>query len=313
MSENVNQILQSKYGIKAISLNSVPAGWSAAAWKVCAESGDYFLKVYDKQKPSTKCWVERIDRYIPVVLWLSQNTVLSENMTAPVLTKSGAYKWEDDEYLYLVFPYIDGQTIGEEELSLKQVRELARTVACLHRYGAEIPISTQGLNETFDVSFCTELKEWLAHSELKTLLAEFAKTIIGFTGELERRAAMLRKSNLKFVLCHTDIHGWNLMQADKLILIDWEGLKLAPPEADLFSFTETFFFGYAWEEFLNEYCKVHPDFQVDPEVMMFYQLRRRLEDIHAFAKSVLFDGLSNENKERAQWYLNRECEILIDM
>jgi thiamine kinase-like enzyme len=34
--------------------------------------------------------------------------------------------------------------------------------------------------------------------------------------------------------CHTDIHGWNLMvKDDSLILIDWEGLKIAPAEMDI--------------------------------------------------------------------------------
>ncbi|HOP10736.1 MAG TPA: aminoglycoside phosphotransferase family protein [Oscillospiraceae bacterium] len=306
----IQQILKDKYDISAVSTETVPVGWSAAAWKVKGEDGDYFLKIYDKQKPSKKCWVERIDRYMPAVLWLSQNNGLSGNMIAPLMTKNGAYKWEDDEFLYLVFPYVDGQTIGQEELSPEQVRELAKTVATLHRYGAEIPVSTQGLKENFDVSFCGELKEWLVKSGL---LSQYAETIFNFAEELEKRAVTLRKADLKFVFCHTDIHGWNLMQADKLILIDWEGLKLAPPEADLFSFTNASFFGYAWEEFLKEYRTVHPDFQVNIEVMMFYQLRRRLEDIHAFAKSILFDGLSKEDKERSMWYLNRECEILADM
>ncbi|HNX14754.1 MAG TPA: aminoglycoside phosphotransferase family protein [Oscillospiraceae bacterium] len=305
--------LDNEYGIKLISLNAVPAGWSAEAWRVSAEDSEYFLKVYDKQKRSIKCWIERIDKYMPVVLWLSQNTVLTKNMVAPLLTKNGTYKWEDDEFLYLVFPYIDGKTIEGEELSSGQIRELAKTIAHLHSYGAEIPVPTEGMKETFDVSFCMELTEWLVNSELKELLAQYTETISNFAGELEKRAFQLRKADLKFVLCHTDIHGWNLMQTDKLILIDWEGLKLAPPEADLFSFTETFFFGYAWEEFLNEYRDVHPDFKFDPEVMRFYRLRRRIEDIHAFAKSVLFDGLTKEEKDRAMWYLNRECGFLCDM
>ena len=60
---------------------------------------------------------------------------------------------------------------------------------------------------------------------------------------LRAQAEALRHAPLRYALCHTDIHGWNLMQEDRLILIDWEGLKLAPVEADLFSFTETFFFG----------------------------------------------------------------------
>ena len=286
-------------------MEPVTAGWSAAAWKVQAESSEYFLKVYDKQKPSTKCWVERIDQYIPVVVWLSQNTDLTENMIAPLLTIRGDYKWEDESFLYLVFPNINGKTIGGEELNSKQIRELENTDARLHSYGAELPIPTEGLKETFDVSFCGELNEWLVNSELNELLAPYAETILNFTKELEDTANALRVKKLRFVICHTDIHSRNLMQADKQILIDWEGLKLVPPEADLFSFTETFFFGYEWDELMAEYSIVHPDFQVNSEVMRFYRLRRRLEDTHAFEKSILFDGLTKKDMDQSLWYLKR--------
>ena len=51
---------------------------------------------------------------------------------------------------------------------------------------------------------------------------------------VEGLSEILRRSNPKMALCHTDIHNWNLMQRDEqLVLIDWEGLKLAPVKADL--------------------------------------------------------------------------------
>jgi thiamine kinase-like enzyme len=43
----------------------------------------------------------------------------------------------------------------------------------------------------------------------------------------------MKAGNHAMQLCHTDAHGWNLMQNQNLMLIDWEGLKLAPVEADL--------------------------------------------------------------------------------
>ena len=48
----MEQMLYNEYGIQVQSLQQIPAGWSASAWKVHSECGDYFLKVYDKHKPS---------------------------------------------------------------------------------------------------------------------------------------------------------------------------------------------------------------------------------------------------------------------
>jgi spectinomycin phosphotransferase len=310
MFESVKQILSDEYGIRAGSLQEVPPGWSAAAWRVHSDCGDFFLKIYDKHKPSTKSWVARIDDYMPVTLWLHDNTKLGDKMIAPILTKNGSYKWEDADFLYMVFPFIEGQTIGSSRLKPKQVHEVAQIVAQLHLYGAEIPIQTDSLKESFDVSFCDSLNDWLKGkqaSAAKVLLASFADTISQAVTALQSAASSLRKSEMCYALCHTDIHGWNLMQSERVILIDWEGLKLAPVEADLFSFTDTFFFDYAWEDFMSAYRSVHRDYKVHPEAMRFYRLRRRLEDIHAFAESLLFDNVTQEDEERSLHYLNEEC------
>ena len=315
--EKMEQMLLHEYGIRALILQAVPAGWSAAAWRVHAGGGDYFLKVYDKNKPSTKGWVERIDIYMPVVLWLNENTKLSGRMTAPILAKDGAYKKEDADFLYMVFPFIHGQTVGGEKLSSGQAREIGQIVAELHAYGAEIPVSTTSLRETFDVSFCGALAGWLEEMHHSALLIDalalHRAALTQAIAALQKAAASLSNAPLRYALCHTDIHGWNLMQGGNLVLIDWEGLKLAPVEADLFSFTDTFFFADAWEDFMAVYRAAHKDYRVNGEALRFYRLRRRLEDIHAFAQSILFDPLTGEDMDQSLYYLKRECGLLQGM
>ncbi|MDI5791191.1 phosphotransferase [Bacillus licheniformis] len=57
----------------------------------------------------------------------------------------------------------------------------------------------------------------------------------------------LKCSGRRLALCHTDVHGWNLMKTGgELILIDWEGLKLAPVEADLMFFAN--------QPYAQEFC-----------------------------------------------------------
>ena len=311
--DQLERVLLSEYGIQVQSIRQVQAGWSASAWKVHSISGDFFLKVYDKDKPSTKSWIARIDKYMPVTLWLYENTLLRENMVAPLLTKTGCYKREEDACLYMVFPYIHGQTMGNARLDSVQIRDIAQTVALLHTFGGEVPVPTDPIRETFDVSFCDQLNDWLNRSQdpafLKTV-SPYADILARSITSLKDTASLLGKSEMRHVLCHTDIHGWNLMQSNRMILIDWEGLKLAPVEADLFSFTDTFFFGYAWEEFLSAYGSVHKDFKINPDAMRFYRWRRRLEDIHAFASSMLFDSLTPGEMDRCMFYLHQECALL---
>lgn len=317
MDKSMEKMLYNEYGIQAQSLQQIPAGWSAAAWKIHSDCGDYFLKVYDKHKPSTKSWVARIDSYMPVVLWLYENTKLQKKMIAPILTKDGTYKKEDSSFLYMVFPFIEGSTICSEKLKPEQIREIAQIISELHFYGAEIPVSTNSLIETFDVSFCTALANRLgnihASAYLQEVLKPYITTLAQATEALQSMGLLLQNSQMRYALCHTDIHGWNLIQSKNLILIDWEGLKLAPVEADLFSFTETFFFDYAWEDFMIIYRATHKDYQINADAIRFYRLRRRLEDIHEFVESILFDNLAQDDMNRSLRYLKQECELLNTM
>ena len=317
MYESMEQMLSLEYGIQALSMHAVPSGWSAAAWRVHTGSGDYFLKVYDKNKPSTKGWVARIDSYMPVVLWLHGHTGLRGKMTAPLLAGDGAYKKEDASCLYMVFPFVSGQTVGGGKLSPSQTRELAEMVSELHAYGAGIPVATDCLQETFDVSFCAALTGFMENEHpsgpLYPALSPHADALTQAIAALYKAAEAMRGNRLPHVLCHTDIHGWNLMQGDSLVLLDWEGLKLAPAEADLFSFTPTFFFGEAWEDFMAAYSAARGGCRVNEDAMRFYRLRRRLEDIHAFAQSIHSDSLTREEMARPLSYLKRECGLLKGM
>ncbi|WP_333648516.1 aminoglycoside phosphotransferase family protein [Lacrimispora sp.] len=314
MDKYMDKILYNEYGIRVQSLQQVPAGWSASAWKVHSDCGDYFLKVYDKHKPSTKSWVARIDSYMPVVLWLYENTKLQKKMIAPILTKDGDYKIEDSSFIYMVFPFIQGSTLCNEKLKPEQIDEIAQIISELHLYGAEIPVPANSLIENFDVSFCmiliNRLKNIHGSVYLQEVLKPYITELIQAIEELQSMARWLQNSQMRYTLCHTDIHGWNLIQSENLLLIDWEGLKLAPVEADLFSFTETFFFGYAWDEFIASYRGVHKDYEINADAMHFYRLRRRLEDISEFVESILFDNLEQDDMSQSLNYLKKECELL---
>lgn len=99
---------------------------------------------------------------------------------------------------------------------------------------------------------------------------------------------------------------WN----GNLILIDWEGLSLAPVEADLFSFTDGFFFDYAQELFFSAYQQGQTGYRIDENALAFYRLRRRLEDISEFACSLAYDELSAAETSQSLTALQNECEAL---
>jgi Ser/Thr protein kinase RdoA (MazF antagonist) len=310
MHVNIANLLEARYGLKVLSCAEVPAGWSAAALKARTARGDYFVKVYDRGKPSTRIWVERLDRWLPAAQWLGENTPLSAHMSVPVRAKDGAFRVDNGDSVILVYPYIEGETLCEKHLEPDEARELGRIVGLLHE--AKVPLPMERLTETYEFPFGATLRARFSTEDglARVLAAPHASLLAEKIDELTERVARLKRKNPKKVLCHTDIHGWNLMRDKRLILVDWEGLTLAPPEADFFLFTETYFFGYAWNDILAGYRAVRPDFVLDEDALKTYCLRRRLEDIGAFLESLAEDALSPDETARTKALFARECGYL---
>lgn len=313
----ISTLMKEYYNKSLTGFTEQDGGWSAKVFKVETDDGIYYLKVYNKSKTSTKIWTSNIDTYMPIVVWLNQNTGLKNRIICPILTKSGEYKCEDDRFVYLLFPYIQGYTLGKKPMSNQQVKEIAEILAELHNYGAEIPIDTCAITEDFTVPFCRELKEILSSlsqeeaNETEAILNQFNDTLLSNIEKIEILSEKLSKEALPFVLCHTDVHGWNLMQSDRLILIDWEGMKLAPPEADLFAFIGNHFWHNCSDKFMETYQAIHTDYKVNLEVLSFYQTRRRIEDICAFAQRLLHDkNIEDVEREESLYLLRHECEAL---
>lgn len=308
--DHFKTILRHQYDIDAVHVTPKQGGWSALAYKVISDQQSYFLKVYEKSRASTPKWTALIDKYVPIIQWLSRQTRLQGKLPVPLLTRNAAYKHEDDIGIYQLFAYIEGKTIGKQALNSLQVRQLAEIIAELHLYGEEIPVSTAAIKEDFRIPFAKQFREMLNEDiyrlpdDVDEIVKPFANILSSRMNDLEMIAEELRGSELKMKLCHTDIHNWNLMQSgQQLILIDWEGLKLAPVEADLMSLVDQPFF----EEFMATYLKTHTNYVVHRQALEFYQIRRTLEDICELLEQLLFDV--QEEQDRVETIRHLEGEL----
>ncbi|WP_338015908.1 aminoglycoside phosphotransferase family protein [Paenibacillus mesophilus] len=225
------------------------------------------------------------------MVWLKQNSGLKGKIPVPVATKNGAYKCEDEDGIYLLYEYIEGETIGDKDLTGEQICSLSAIIAELHSYSEQIPVETSAIKEDFTIPFLPTMKNFLEKDyekipdDVRALIHPHLEQIQTLIGTLEMHSEM-KNSQIRMALCHTDLHNWNLMQSDReLILIDWEGLRLAPVEADLMFLVDQPYY----DDFLNIYRKVHQHFAINPDILQFYQYRRKLEDIWEFLEQLLFD------------------------
>lgn len=289
--------LERVYGLKINTVSEAACGWASIGYKLQTYEGDYYLKVYDMKRSSSKRWIAKIDTYMPVVLWLDQNTGLKDRMIHCRLTSDGDYKYTNDQGVYLLFDWIDGESLWEKEYTDRQVEELADIMAILHDYGANIPVPESSYGDAFDTGFLKGLKTFVEEDfhEASDDLLEVLNPIIpslkrGLNRVIDLKAS-LKRDLPEMVWCHTDVHGGNIMMAGpKMHLIDWEGLILAPREADLFAFKYQPYF----HELMEHYKGHHPAFEINSLSMQFYCLRRVLEDLWEHIEILHYDDVSDE-------------------
>lgn len=308
----IQTILKEQYNLAMANVVPQKGGWAALAYKVYNNEHIYFLKMYEKNRASTPKWTALIDKYVPILLWLMQNSDLKGKLPVPLLTKQGAYKCEDEEGIYLLYEYIEGDTIGDKELTGEQVRQLSEIISDLHLYGEDIPIDTDAVKEDFVVPFLQQLRDLLNKEpaspipgEVSQVIKPYLEPLQGLIGQVDKLSADLKSSQVRMALCHTDLHRWNLMQSgQQLILIDWEGLKLAPVEADMMFLTDKPYFA----EFKRIYMKAHPHYVINPVALRFYQGRRKLEDIWEFIEQLIFDTQDAQERSATLNYLLKELK-----
>ncbi|RAV15594.1 phosphotransferase family protein [Paenibacillus contaminans] len=310
----IEETIYEHYGLKVSQLTPQQGGWSSLAYKMIAGDRSYFLKMYEKSRASTPKWTALINEYVPVLSWLHNHSSLKGKIPVPLATKAGSCLCSNDDGIFLLYDYIDGETIGPRDLTDNQAMQLSDIITELHSHDEQLPVHTKRLKEDFDLPFVGPIKQLLTGqlspvpSDLGEVLSRYTEQTNQLISEMEKLSRDLRQRPLRNVLCHTDLHHWNMMQTEEqLVLIDWEGLRLAPVEADFMFLVDQPYY----DTFLHVYRKRYPDFVPQPDVLRFYKGRRKLEDVWEFLEQLLYDRQEADERTKTLAALTKELEEMV--
>ncbi len=301
-------ILLKQYGITDTSIKRVQGGWAADAYMVSTKARRYFLKVYERSRASTQKWTALIDVYAPIVGYLA-DTKLKGRISNPIMTVYNEYRCEDEHNIYMLYEHIDGVTIGERELSDSQVSQLGEIIAILHSFNqSNLNFPTDRIVEDYALPFCHYLMDTLEHiddldNDVRLVLAPYADRLRQLCESTISLSLKLGENNKSMVLCHADIHNFNLMEVKgRVVLIDWEGLKLAPPEQDMMFMVDTEY----WDRFYKVYRGLHKGYTIDRHALSFYRGRRKLEDVWEWIQQLIYDKQDEEKRQETILSLKKE-------
>lgn len=210
----------------------------------------------------------------------------------PVATTAGQLWTPLDEFAAILSPFIEGHDGFDQPLSDGQWVELGSTLRRIH--SALVPPATGGHipHEEYSSRWrdrVRELQHWATQTAVTdpgtTPLVEFLRTrheiISDLVERAERLGAVLRKKRPASVLCHGDLHAFNVLIIGdgRLYIVDWDTTNFAPKERDLMFVGGGI--GGVWnvDREVELFYRGYGTTRVDPSALAYYRYERIVEDI----------------------------------
>lgn len=296
------KVLKKYYDYSPKNISEVLGGTVGYTYSV---DNKYFFKVYDKTFSITESLTCNLEKQLKVIDILQNRSSLKNKICYPIKTKYDTFYFEDSNIKGVLFNLINAKSIGwGNEFTSNDIRQISSIVDSLHSLNVKI-FEDICPKEDFAIEFCNNIKEILNNGlsllpqHFSEILAINKKHILAKIEILTELSNSLKANSPTFVLCHTDIHGGNVMRDEtgKVYLIDWESILLAPKEADLYAFCE------------KEYLKLFSE-SINETALAFYLVKRDLVDIFEFISALLNDEYSTSEQAEVYGHLTRILEHL---
>jgi spectinomycin phosphotransferase len=301
--------LQDEYGLSVVQIAFLPLGadQNTAVYRAIAEDGTpYFVKLRRGDFDESAVTVPKFLSDLGIKQIISSFTTRTGKLWACL-----------DSFKVTLYPFVEGRNGFEVDLSDQQRIEFGKALKIFHT--ANIPSElTKGIRrETFSPQWRDKVKLFLERIENETFnepvaaeLAAFLKSRRNETLELvnrsERLAMALQTQSSKFILCHADIHGWNLLidVNGALYMIDWDTLIFAPKERDLmFVGAGLGGNGHSLQEEEVLFYQGYGPTQVDPNGIAYYRYERIIEDIAVYCEQIFLSDEGGEDRKQSFKYL----------
>ena len=301
--EQIISHLRELFGLHATQLTFLPLGADigTAVYRVIADDGTlYFLKL--------RKGFEEISVTVP--LFLKSQGI--PEIISPLETKS-RQGWADfGEYQMILYPFVDGKNGFEMELADHHKRALGRALKAIHSTSVPTELRRSIPKEPFSSQWREIVKSFQEQAETMPFqdynaakLAQFIKSkhseIDHLIERTEQLASELQFKPLDFVLCHTDIHGANIliMENNDFYIVDWDNPLLAPKERDLMFIGGGIDNIWKSQKDIAIFYEGYGKAEIDLKVLAYYRYERIIEDLAAYGEQLLLTDEGGSDREQA--------------
>ena len=314
------QQLSTAYALPLQSITFFPEGEDSYGYIVVSETGEKYFAKASTSVPNSRLRVASVLRHRYNIL----------GVVAPLETQKGALSVPWQGFRVSLFPFIEGKSrwdlwkVGQDftDTELSQTGEL---LAAIHGCPDTI-ISNDLTVAKYDLPLRHELHTVLEapakeippqnqyQKRLLDALTRHQSVVLETLDRYDSLGLSAEALQTPFVITHGDPTPGNLIldTENRLLLIDWDGVCLGPPEKDLVSFT-----GERFEVVLERYLtERQSEVTLHADIFGFYIYEWTLNEIRDYGTKILFknkDAKQNEyDWESLQDYLPPNRELMED-
>ncbi len=299
--------------IQEITLLPLGADRNTTVFRANTEDGlAYFVKLRREEFNEMSLIVPKMlyDHGIPHII-------------APLGTHDGSVSRQVNGFYLSVYHFIAGQDGHDAGLTNAHWIKLGQTLKGIHTAILPPEVAARIPKESFSGRWRERVKQFQQQIDKTTFddqvsakLADLLKRQRAVVDTLIRRseylASVLQTNLPPFVLCHGDIHAWNiLIQTDgTFYVVDWDTVILAPKEHDLM-FIASGLFGKARtpeEEETLFYQGYGDQKQADPIGLAYYRYERIVRDIAEYCEEIFLAESGSKNREQGFKQLSLQFE-----
>ena len=286
--------VENVYGLDILDFSEAERGYYGETWNIRAGNGRFFLKIV--YFPVHK---ERYERSFPAVEYMNREGI--DFISRIVPTKDGRLCTPYQHGILGLFRFVYGTHTEKYPLS-----ELFRLLSQIYR----LPLNGLEMErEAFDCRYAEQFYS-LLEAPCKTagiygkrandIFDSNRQTLEECRRQLQKYAAVNESRRDHFVITSGDVGGNVIVSENKLTIIDWDYLLLAPPERDIWPYMQD----EKQMKLLHEVFRENGiTYRVRPERLayycyasFFYYLHAYLSGIHLFTREeplrAITDGLS---------------------
>jgi spectinomycin phosphotransferase len=306
-AETITARLGDCYGLRISQVTFLPIGAdaNAAVYRVVADdSTPYFLKLRRGD-------FDEIAVAVPAFL----HTQGISQVMAPLMTTTRDLWASGHGFTWILYPYFEGSNGFEKPLSDAQWVTFGRTLKAVHSSVLPPKLARRAPREVYSPQWrdiVTRFDEQIETSTYADPVAQHLaafwvsqrqdiRTMVERAQQLGQALRQRAGASEAYVLCHADIHAWNvLLHANderELAIVDWDNPIFALKERDLMFIGGGV--GAIWDSAREEtlFYQGYGATDIDPVALSYYRYERIVEDVAAYGEQIFREQGSAEDRE----------------